>query len=96
VIRAAAKVGGGSLPLVELEGPAVALAQRPEALAQALRTHEPPVIARIHDGQLVLDPRTLSDREVPLVVDAVRRARAATAEPRRQPPKDPRPSSLPG
>jgi L-seryl-tRNA(Ser) seleniumtransferase len=89
VIRAAAKVGGGSLPLLDLQGPAVALVQEPEALAGALRAHEPPVIARIHDGQLVLDPRTLSDGEVPLVVDAVRRAQAATAEPRRQSPKNP-------
>jgi L-seryl-tRNA(Ser) seleniumtransferase len=69
--RAAAKVGGGALPLLELEGPVVALDGDPEALARALREHDPPVIARIHDGRLLLDPRTLSDEEVPLVVGAV-------------------------
>jgi L-seryl-tRNA(Ser) seleniumtransferase len=71
VVTASAKVGGGALPLLELEGPAVALEGEPEALARALRAHDPPVIARIHDGRLLLDPRTLTDEEVPLVVSAV-------------------------
>jgi L-seryl-tRNA(Ser) seleniumtransferase len=71
VIRASAKVGGGALPLLELEGPAVALDGEPEALAAALRAHDPPVIARIHDGRLLLDPRTLTDEDIPLVARAV-------------------------
>jgi hypothetical protein len=33
------------------------------------------VIARIHAGRVLLDPRTLSDEEVPLVAAAVRLAR---------------------
>jgi L-seryl-tRNA(Ser) seleniumtransferase len=70
VVRAAGKVGGGALPLLELEGPVVALAGDPDALAQALRAHDPPVIARIHDGRVLLDPRTLRDEDVPVVVDA--------------------------
>jgi L-seryl-tRNA(Ser) seleniumtransferase len=49
----------------------VALSGEPEALARALRASEPPVIGRIHDGQLLLDPRTLADADVPLVVRAV-------------------------
>jgi L-seryl-tRNA(Ser) seleniumtransferase len=71
VIRAVARVGGGTLPLLELEGPAVALEGEPEALARALRAKEPPVIGRIHAGQLLLDPRTLTDEEVPMVARAV-------------------------
>ncbi len=74
VIRAVAKVGGGTLPLLELEGPVVAVEVEPEALAQALRENEPPVIARIRDGQVLLDPRTLTDEDVPLVAGAVRDA----------------------
>jgi L-seryl-tRNA(Ser) seleniumtransferase len=70
--RAVAKTGGGALPLLELEGPAVALEGEPEALARALRVSDPPVIARIHDGQVLLDPRTLTDEDVPLVAGAVR------------------------
>ena len=72
--RAAGKVGGGSLPLLELEGPVVAVDADPEPLARALRRGDPPVIARIHDGRVLLDPRTLTDDEVPLVVRAVRGA----------------------
>ncbi len=73
VIRATAKVGGGTLPLLELEGPVVALDGDPEALAQSLRTNEPPVIGRIHDGRLLLDPRTLTDEDVVLVAQAILR-----------------------
>jgi L-seryl-tRNA(Ser) seleniumtransferase len=76
VIRAVAKVGGGALPLVELEGPAVALStgEDPVAVARALRAGDPPVIARIHDGHVVLDPRTLDDDEVDAAAAVVRRA----------------------
>ncbi len=71
VTRAAGKVGGGALPLLELEGPVVALDADPEALAWALRNADPPVIARISDGRVLLDPRTLADAEVELVAAAV-------------------------
>lgn len=75
-VRVGATVGGGALPLLELEGPAVALdSSDPVALARALRDGEPPVVARIHDGRVVLDPRTLSEEEeVDQVIVAVRRA----------------------
>jgi len=74
VTRAAGKAGGGALPLLELEGPVVSLDADPEPLAQALRHGDPPVIARIHDGQVLLDPRTLADDEVELVAGAARGA----------------------
>ena len=73
VVRATGKVGGGALPLLELEGPAVALRAEadPVALAAALRETEPPVVARIHDGRVLLDPRTLGDGDVEPVVAGV-------------------------
>ncbi len=71
VIRATGKAGGGALPLLELEGPVVALDGDPEALARVLRGADPPVIARISDGRLLLDPRTLTDEEIPLVQAAL-------------------------
>ncbi len=77
VVAASAKVGGGALPLLELGGPAVALEGEPDSLARALRAREVPVIVRIHDGQVLLDPRTLSDDEVPLLIRAVRGALVA-------------------
>jgi L-seryl-tRNA(Ser) seleniumtransferase len=79
VTRAAAKAGGGSLPLLELEGPVVSLDAGAESLARALRRGDPPVIARIHDRQLLLDPRTLTDEDIPIVAGAVRDALAGPA-----------------
>jgi L-seryl-tRNA(Ser) seleniumtransferase len=78
VVRATAKVGGGALPLLELPGPAVALDPGPagaDALAAALRAGDPPVVGRIQDGRLLLDPRTLTDDEADLAARAVRAAR---------------------
>ena len=74
VTRAAGKAGGGALPLLELEGPVVSLEADPEPLARALRHADPPVIARIHDGRVLLDPRTLTDADVEPLAGAVRRA----------------------
>jgi L-seryl-tRNA(Ser) seleniumtransferase len=76
LVRTTSRVGGGALPLAELEGPAVALTAQiePTQIAARLRTGEPPVIARIHDGRLVLDPRTLTEDEVEVVAVAVRGA----------------------
>ena len=64
VMRAAAKVGGGALPLLELEGPVCAVdpgAVALDDLAGRLRAAEPAVIARAREGWLLLDPRTLDD-----------------------------------
>ncbi|MEA2199809.1 MAG: L-seryl-tRNA(Ser) seleniumtransferase [Solirubrobacteraceae bacterium] len=66
VIESTGRVGGGALPLLELSGPAVALEPGPlgaDALALALRRGDPPVVARISEGRLLLDPRTLTDEE---------------------------------
>jgi L-seryl-tRNA(Ser) seleniumtransferase len=78
LVRARARVGGGALPLAELDGPAVALGPPPDpvALTQRLRDSEPAVVARIHDGRVLLDPRTLSDDEAAAVAVAVRGALA--------------------
>jgi L-seryl-tRNA(Ser) seleniumtransferase len=71
VVRAAGKAGGGALPLLELAGPVVALNGDPETTAAALRENDPPVIARILDGRVLLDPRTIDDEEVPVVIRAL-------------------------
>jgi L-seryl-tRNA(Ser) seleniumtransferase len=75
IVTATARVGGGALPLLELEGPVVALDVRdPGDLAARLRHGEPPVLVRIHDGCVILDPRTLTDEESMTVGTAVARA----------------------
>jgi len=70
-------VGGGSLPgerlatslvvITPARGTAVDLLRR-------LREHEPPVIARIEQERVLLDPRTVLAGEDDLVVDAIARA----------------------
>jgi L-seryl-tRNA(Ser) seleniumtransferase len=75
VIRATAKVGGGALPLLELEGPVCAVDPGDlgvDELARRLRCGEPPVVGRAREGRLLLDPRTLDD-------DEAREAAAAVA-----------------
>jgi L-seryl-tRNA(Ser) seleniumtransferase len=75
IVRSSATVGGGALPLLELEGPAVALVgEDPVRLARSLRDGRPAVIARIRDGRVLLDPRTLTDDEIEPTLAAVRRA----------------------
>jgi L-seryl-tRNA(Ser) seleniumtransferase len=74
VIRASAKVGGGALPLLELEGPVCAVDPGKlgaDELARRLRAAHPPVVGRTRDGWLLLDPRTLTDDEARLAAAAV-------------------------
>jgi L-seryl-tRNA(Ser) seleniumtransferase len=71
IVDATARVGGGALPLLELPGPVVAVAGRPDELAARLRAADPPVIGRIEGDRLLLDPRTLADDEIELVARAV-------------------------
>jgi L-seryl-tRNA(Ser) seleniumtransferase len=65
VAMATAKVGGGALPLLELEGPVARIDDTtPDRLAARLRAGDPPVIGRIADDAVLLDPRTMTDAEV--------------------------------
>ena len=77
IIEAVGRAGGGALPLLELRGPAVAVATPDaDALAARLRAGDPPVLARIADGRVVLDPRTLTEDEVDTAAGALRAALA--------------------
>ena len=49
-------------------------ASAPDALAARLRAADPPVVGRIQDGRLLLDPRTLTEEEIEVVAAAVRSA----------------------
>jgi L-seryl-tRNA(Ser) seleniumtransferase len=75
VVDTVGRVGGGALPLAELPGRGVALdGPDPGALAAALRDGDPAVVARVTDGRLVLDPRTLEPDDLPVLAAAVRAA----------------------
>jgi L-seryl-tRNA(Ser) seleniumtransferase len=68
-------VGGGSAPGLELPTMLVAVERdgmSAAAIEQALRAMDTPVVARISDGRVVLDPRTLSDEEADEVARMMR------------------------
>jgi L-seryl-tRNA(Ser) seleniumtransferase len=79
VIVAAGRVGGGALPLLELEGPVCAVDPGQagvDELARRLRAADPPVVARAREGWLLLDPRTLDDAEARAAASSVAAALA--------------------
>jgi L-seryl-tRNA(Ser) seleniumtransferase len=68
-------IGGGSLPEVTLPTFVLALPGRdPDALLARLRAGDPPIVARIEDDRVVLDPRTVMPWEDDVVVRGVRAA----------------------
>lgn len=74
IVAATATVGGGAMPLAELPGFAIAVSPRQislQTLSERLRQGNPPVIGRIQDDRLLLDPRTLLPGEDHLLVAAL-------------------------
>ena len=66
------RVGGGALPLAELDSFACAVE---ESLAPRLRSADPAVVGVVRDGRLLLDCRTLADDELDDVAAAVHACR---------------------
>jgi len=68
-------VGGGSLPGETLPTKLVALlTPHPDRLARSLRDADPPIIARIENDQLMLDPRTVRPEEEQVLLENVEAA----------------------
>lgn len=77
LISGESEVGGGSFPGTTLKTWLVRIAVShlsADGLSDRLRAGSPPVITRIADGHVVLDPRTLSPGEIALTARAVRSA----------------------
>ncbi len=73
VVDGQSTVGGGSLPGETLSTRLLALPlPDPDRIAAALRRHDPPVVARIEEDRLVLDPRTVLPEEEPALLRALR------------------------
>ena len=73
------RVGGGAFPEADLPTALVCVKPRgAEASVEALRTAllatDPPLVGRVEDGALCLDPRTLDAGEHSLVLSALRQA----------------------
>jgi L-seryl-tRNA(Ser) seleniumtransferase len=70
-------VGGGSFPGALLPTTLVAIeagALGPDGLALRLRLGQPPVVVRVADDRLLLDPRTLPETSFPVVARAIEAA----------------------
>jgi L-seryl-tRNA(Ser) seleniumtransferase len=70
------KAGGGALPLLELHGTGVEVridGLSPNRIQKQLRGNQPPVIARIEEDCLLIDPRTLLEDDLPIIADALDR-----------------------
>ncbi|MBI3081925.1 MAG: L-seryl-tRNA(Sec) selenium transferase [Gemmatimonadetes bacterium] len=75
LIPGSSSVGGGAFPGAELPTTLIALEPSScDAFLAALRRHDPPVIARAHEGKVVLDVRTIADDEFDIVADAASQA----------------------
>ncbi len=74
IVETVSTVGGGSLPGQTLPSPALAITvSGVDALAERLRLpqNQPPVISRIENDRLVLDPRTVLPEQDAALVEAV-------------------------
>jgi len=74
VIPETSRIGGGALPLTELPGYAVALSttqMTADQLAAGLRRQQPPIVGRIQDDRLLLNPRTLQAKDTGKIVTAL-------------------------
>lgn len=78
VIPEESVVGGGSLPGSSMPTWVVAIRmagkRRIQDLALSLRQHEPPVVARVEENALLLDPRSVFPDEEEILLTAVRQS----------------------
>jgi L-seryl-tRNA(Ser) seleniumtransferase len=64
IVESDAYVGGGALPQARIASIAIALpAARPDLLAASLRRESPAIVARIEEGRLLFDLRTIAPEE---------------------------------
>ncbi|MEO7085507.1 MAG: L-seryl-tRNA(Sec) selenium transferase [Gemmatimonadaceae bacterium] len=74
VVESRAGVGGGAFPTAEIPSIALSIAGRADAIEQRLRAGDPPLVARVANGCVLIDLRTVFPAEDAEVVAAVRGA----------------------
>lgn len=77
VVPSHGAVGAGAFPTHELPSAAVALTGDASGLAERLRAGSPSVVVRVHDGRVLLDFRSVPQRDDVALAEAVARALAA-------------------
>lgn len=78
VVLAQGAMGGGSIGVsTSLESWVVSIAlEQPDAVHLALRTGSPAILARVHKGRLILDPRCATAEELQPVCERLKEIRA--------------------
>ncbi len=77
VLESVARAGGGALPMADI--PTVVVSLKPlkgseDDLQTYLRSCDPPIITRVREGAVLIDPRTLQEGEDALLVEALAKA----------------------
>jgi len=73
LVELSSKAGGGALPLLELPSRCLRIKVHglsANKLEKHLRQNEPPIIGRIENDAYVIDPRTLLDDDLPIILTA--------------------------
>jgi L-seryl-tRNA(Ser) seleniumtransferase len=74
VVDGCSQMGSGSLPTQDLPTRVVMISTSQlsaDLLARRLRQRTPPIFVRVHQGHVLLDPRTLLEGETSLVADSL-------------------------
>ncbi|MDB4444661.1 L-seryl-tRNA(Sec) selenium transferase, partial [bacterium] len=74
IIEGSSKVGGGALPLQELKSSILCLVPidlSAHHMEEWLRSHDPPIIVRVEKDYVLLDVRTVQEKELEIVARAI-------------------------
>ena len=77
IVASEATVGGGAFPTARIRSVALSLGGNATELEERLRTGEPAIVGRMHDGRLFIDLRAIPEREDRALVGAISRALTA-------------------
>jgi L-seryl-tRNA(Ser) seleniumtransferase len=76
IMERSSRAGGGALPLLELPSKCLGITIKgmsPNALEKSLRQNDPPIIGRIESDVYIIDPRTLTDDDLPIIGQAFKK-----------------------
>jgi L-seryl-tRNA(Ser) seleniumtransferase len=74
LVDLSSKAGGGALPFLELPSKCLRISidgLSANALEIKMRNNSPPIIGRIEDDAFIIDPRTLQNEDLPIILTAI-------------------------
>jgi L-seryl-tRNA(Ser) seleniumtransferase len=73
IVDLSSKAGGGALPFLELPSKCLRIkidGLSANVLESKMRNNSPPIIGRIEDDAFIIDPRTLRNEDLPIILSA--------------------------